>query len=115
MQNDTLCRCAQRGTVDELAYLEEEGALVLGLWAGGPEPVREGSGLGGGDEVAQGHGLLQDVQGLLVGLHAVRVVALRRDDTRTAVDNRAEAAQCSGLNEAHYFDHYCDLVRDLSF
>lgn len=60
-----------------LRYLEEEWALVLGLRAGRPEPVRKGSGLGCGDEVAQSHGLLQDVEGLLMGLHAVRVMALQ--------------------------------------
>lgn len=58
-------------------YLEEEWALVLGLRAGRPEPVWQWSSLGCGDEVAQGHRLLQDVQSLLMGLHTVGTLALR--------------------------------------
>lgn len=42
----------------ESQYLEEEWTLVLGLRAGGPEPVRQWSGLGCGHEVAQCHWLL---------------------------------------------------------
>lgn len=42
----------------ESQYLEEEWTLVLGLRAGGPEPVRQWSGLGCGHEVAQSHWLL---------------------------------------------------------
>jgi len=68
-------------------YLEEERALVLSLWAGGPEPVGERPGFGRGDEVAQRHGLLQDVHGLLVGLHAVRVVALQQNNNNKVVNN----------------------------
>lgn len=60
-----------------LMYLEEEWALVLGLRAGRPEPVGQWSGLGCGDKVAQSHRLLQDVQSLLVGLHAVCTLALQ--------------------------------------
>lgn len=58
-------------------YLEEEWALVLGLRAGRPEPVRQWSSLGCGDKVAQRHRLLQDVQSLLMGLHTVGTLALR--------------------------------------
>lgn len=60
----------------ESQYLEEEWTLVLGLRAGGPEPVRQWSGLGCGHEVAQSHWLLEDVQSLLMGLHAVCTLAL---------------------------------------
>lgn len=42
----------------ESQYLEEEWTLVLGLRAGGPEPVRQWSGLGCGHKVAQSHWLL---------------------------------------------------------
>lgn len=60
-------------------YLKEEWALVLGLRAGRPEPVRQWSSLRCGNEVAQSHRLLQDVESLLMGLHTVGALALQRN------------------------------------
>lgn len=58
-------------------HLQEEWTLVLGLRAGRPEPVGQWSGFGCGDEVAQSHRLLQDVERFLVGLHSIGARALQ--------------------------------------
>lgn len=74
-------------------YLEKEWALVLGLRAGRPEPVGQWSSLGCGDKVAQSHRLLQDVQSLLVGLHAVCTLTLQ-----DSIDEMNEQSKTFGFN-----------------
>ena len=55
------------------SYLEEQRTLVLSLRTGRPEPVGQRAGLGGGHKVAQGQGLLEEWD-----LVVVRALALWR-------------------------------------
>lgn len=77
--------------------LQEEGALVLGLRAGGPKPVGQWPCFGCGHKVTQCHWLLQDVGSFIVRLHAVCTLALR--DTNT----NPWAKWCSVARSLHFF------------
>lgn len=92
-----------------LAYLEEERALVLSLRAGRPEPVGQRSSLGGGDEVAQGHRLLQDVQSLLVGLHPVCTLTLQDDADGINQRNKTSTARVLNLKGFEIYFLQCYL------
>lgn len=63
-------------------YLKEERTLILSLWTGWPEPVREWTGFNSGDQVAKRQRLLQEVRNLFTRLHSVCALALRQHKSR---------------------------------